>query len=202
MLLSLSLSAEEERKEIKIESITAESISNDDQGNLLLEGKVFIKTNLLTFSTDTALFNQSEGVIELFGNVEVKSEKVTLNSSEVLANLNRQTLAVKQVEINNNDSVFSRAQEFLLKTSGDVELVNASITSCSKEDPIWVLSTKRITYLKDQNNAVIRGIKLKIYLFFSGLMSGLLWEMRGYQVFLLQESIKPIMALTFLFLIT
>lgn len=162
MLLSLSLSAEEERKEIKIESITAESISNDEQGNLLLEGKVFIKTNLLTFSTDTALFNQSEGVIELFGNVEVKSEKVKLNSSEVLANLNRQTLAVKQVEINNNDSVFSSAQEFLLKTSGDVELVNASITSCLKEDPIWVLSTKRITYLKDQNNAVIRGIKLKI----------------------------------------
>ncbi|HIB75722.1 MAG TPA: hypothetical protein EYO56_07630, partial [Gammaproteobacteria bacterium] len=111
MLLSLSLSAEEERKEIKIESITAESISNDEQGNLLLEGKVLIKTNLLTFSTDTALFNQSEGVIELFGNVEVKSEKVTLNSSEVLANLNRQTLAVKQVEINNNDSVFSSAQE-------------------------------------------------------------------------------------------
>ena len=48
MLSSLYLSAEEERKEIKIESITAESISNDEQGNLLLEGKVFIKTNLLS----------------------------------------------------------------------------------------------------------------------------------------------------------
>ena len=48
MLSSLYLSAEEERKEIKIESITAESISYDEQGNLLLEGKVFIKTNLLS----------------------------------------------------------------------------------------------------------------------------------------------------------
>ena len=86
---------EEERKEIKIESITAESISNDEQGNLLLKGKVFIKTNLLTFSTDTALYNQSEGIIELFGNGEVKSEKVKLNSSEVLANLNRQVFFEK-----------------------------------------------------------------------------------------------------------
>ena len=162
LLSSFSLSDEEERKEIKIESITAESISNDEKGNLLLEGKVFITTNLLTFSTDKALFNQSEGVIELFGNVEVKSEKVKLNSSEVLANLNRQTLSVKQADINSNDSVFSNAQEFLLKTSGDVELVNASVTSCSKEDPIWVISTKRITYLADKNNAVIRGIRLTI----------------------------------------
>ena len=75
MLLSLSLSAEEERKEIKIESITAESISNDEQGNLLLEGKVFIKTNLLTFSTDTALFNQSEGVISYLGMLKLNQKK-------------------------------------------------------------------------------------------------------------------------------
>ena len=162
MQFSLCTAEEQERKEIKIESIKAESISNDEKGNLLLKGKVFIKTNFLTFRTDEALFNQSDGILELFGNVEISGLDTKISSSELQANLKLQSFSIKQAEINRGDSSFGKAQEFLIKTSGDVELVNSSVNNCSKEEPAWEISTKKITYLKEKENAVIRGIKLKI----------------------------------------
>ena len=47
--LSVCIAEDQEKREVKIESIKAESISNDKEGNLLLEGKVLIKTNILDF---------------------------------------------------------------------------------------------------------------------------------------------------------
>ena len=162
MQISLFEAEEQEKEEIKIESIKAQNISNDEHGNLLLEGQVFIKTNLLDFQTDKASFNQSEGLLELFGNVEVTSSDFKVTSSEIKANLKQQSFAVKQVGIARNDSSFASAQEFLIKTSGDVELKNSSVTNCSIDDPAWEISTRRITYIKEKKNAVIKGIKLKI----------------------------------------
>ena len=162
MQISLFEAEEQEKEEIKIESIKAQNISNDEHGNLLLEGQVFIKTNLLDFQTDKASFNQSEGLLELFGNVEVTSTDFRVTSSEIKANLKQQSFAVKQVEINRSDSSFASAQEFLIKTSGDVELKNSSVTNCSIDDPAWEISTRSITYIKEEKNAVIKGIKLKI----------------------------------------
>lgn len=90
-ILAGQLSSEEEKKGIKIESLKAEKAENDERGNLLLEGKVFIKTDLLNFKTDKAIFNESEGLLELLGNVEVESRVFNLRSTELMANLNQQS---------------------------------------------------------------------------------------------------------------
>lgn len=160
--LSVCIAEDQEKREVKIESIKAESISNDKEGNLLLEGKVLIKTNILDFQTDKAFFNQSKGLLELLGNVEVSGLDIKINSREMKANLKQQSFSVNHAEINRGDSNFVKAQEFFIKTSGDVELVNSSVNNCSKSNPAWEISTQRITYLKEKNNAVIKGIKLKI----------------------------------------
>ena len=176
--LSLCVAEDQEKREVKIESIKADSISNDEEGNLLLEGKVLIKTNILDFQTDKAFFNQSKGLLELKGNVKVSGLDIEINSREINANLKQQSFSVNNAEINRGDSNFAKAQEFLIKTSGDIELINSSVNNCSKNNPAWEISTQRITYLKEKNNAVIKGIKLKIFLFSIYLISELLLEMK------------------------
>ena len=60
------------------------------------------------------------------------------------------------------DSLSVSVNDLIVKTSGNVELINSSITSCSKEDPTWAITTKKITYLSNERTAIIKGIKLKI----------------------------------------
>jgi len=162
LLISMGTIHSSEREEIKIKTIEAETISNDKDGNLILKGNVIINTNLLSFSSSSALLNESEGLLELVGDVEVLSENFEVNSSEMEANLNLQTFLAKSTEINDKNSNFGSTEELVIKTSGDVELINTSVTSCSKEDPAWTILTRSITYLDEPKNVVIKGIKLKI----------------------------------------
>ena len=64
LLISIESIHSSEREEIEIKSIEAESISSDKDGNLILKGKVIINTNLLSFSSSSALLNESEGLLE------------------------------------------------------------------------------------------------------------------------------------------
>ena len=91
LLISIESIHSSEREEIEIKSIEAESISSDKDGNLILKGKVIINTNLLSFSSSSALLNASEGLLEVVGDVEVISDNFEVNSSEMKANLNLQT---------------------------------------------------------------------------------------------------------------
>ena len=79
LLISIESIHSSEREEIKIKSIEAESISSDKDGNLILKGEVIINTNLLSFSSSSALLNESEGLLELVGDVEVISDNFEVN---------------------------------------------------------------------------------------------------------------------------
>ncbi|SVE10730.1 uncharacterized protein METZ01_LOCUS463584, partial [marine metagenome] len=92
--LDMCIAEDQEKKEVKIESIKAENISNDKDGNLLLEGNVLIKTNILDFQTDKASFNPSKGLLELLGNVEVSGLDIKINSRKIKANLKQQSFSV------------------------------------------------------------------------------------------------------------
>lgn len=151
-----------ENEKIKIETIESDSISSDGKGNLLLEGNVFITSNLLSFSSSTAIFNESEGLLELIGEVEIISETIKVNASEVKANLNVRTLLTKETLINHSNTNFGSTDEIVIKASGDVELINTLLTSCSIEDPYWSLTANNISYLKEPSDVIIKGIKLRI----------------------------------------
>ena len=86
MFPSVFLYAENE-EEIEIKSITAENISNNKSGDIILEGNVEIKSNLLTFFADKAIFNESKGLIELSENIYVEKEDLRFNSSEIKGKL-------------------------------------------------------------------------------------------------------------------
>ena len=129
----LSLAKENAIDEITVESLNADYVTNDIDGNLILEGNVYIKTNLLDFYSDKALFNQTDGLLELVGKVKVESPSLLINSSQISANLNLKSFSLEQADIKINDSSFGSASEFVIKTSGDIELINSSITNCSKE---------------------------------------------------------------------
>ena len=158
----LSLAKENAIDEITVESLNADYVTNDIDGNLILEGNVYIKTNLLDFYSDKALFNQTDGLLELVGKVKVESPSLLINSSQISANLNLKSFSLEQADIKINDSSFGSASEFVIKTSGDIELINSSITNCSKENPSWEISLRSIEFFKENQNAVIKGIKLKI----------------------------------------
>ena len=162
LLISIESIHSSEREEIKIKSIEAESISSDKDGNLILKGEVIINTNLLSFSSSSALLNESEGLLELVGDVEVISNNFEVNSSEMKANLNLQTFLAKSTEIYDENSNFGSTEELVIRSSGDVELINTSVTSCSKEDPAWTISTKSITYLDGSKKCGNKRYKIKI----------------------------------------
>ena len=147
LLISMGTIHSSEREEIKIKTIEAETISNDKDGNLILKGNVIINTNLLSFSSSSALLNESEGLLELVGDVEVLSDNFEVNSSEMEANLNLQTFLAKSTEINDKNSNFGSTEELVINTSGDVELINTSVTSCSKEDPTWTILTLSLIHI-------------------------------------------------------
>ena len=114
LLISIETIHGSEREEIKIKTIEAETISNDKDGNLILEGNVIINTNLLSFSSSSALLNESEGLLELVGDVEVISDNFEVNSSEMKANLNLQTFLGKSTEIYDKNSNLVRRKSLLL----------------------------------------------------------------------------------------
>ena len=115
LLISMGTIHSSEREEIKIKTIEAETISNDKDGNLILKGNVIINTNLLSFSSSSALLNESEGLLELVGDVEVLSDNFEVNSSEMEANLNLQTFLAKSTEINDKNSNFGSTDELVIR---------------------------------------------------------------------------------------
>ena len=145
-----------------IQTIDAKNISNDKEGNLILEGGVLIVTNLVQFKTDRALYNQDKGTIELFDNTEVISSNLLIDTSYILANLKESSFKMRKGELNFKDQSYGNAEELYIKTSGDVVLLNTSLNNCSEEDPAWQIETKQIELLQEKNNAIIRGIKFRI----------------------------------------
>ena len=162
LMFSSILLYSENVEEIEIKSVTAENISNNKAGDIILEGNVVIRSNLLAFFADKAIFNESKGLIELSQNIYVEKGDLRFNSSELQGELKTKTFLSKNIEMQQRDSLSVSANELIVKTSGNVELINSFITSCSQEDPTWAISTKKITYLNNENTAIIKGIKLKI----------------------------------------
>lgn len=161
-LFSGEIFSSPENEKIKIETIKSDSISSDGKGNLFLDGNVVITSDILSFSSSKAIFNESEGLLELIGEVEIISKTIKVNASDVKANLNIRTLLTKETLINHTNVNFGSTEKIVIKASGDVELINTLLTSCSIEDPYWSLTAKNISYMKDPSNVIIKGIKLRI----------------------------------------
>ena len=79
-----------------------------------------------------------------------------------MANLSNQTFFLSKTSYTLLEKTFGEAEEFSVLSSGNVELLNTSFNNCSKDDPVWEVSAKKITLLKDEQNVIIRDIKLKI----------------------------------------
>jgi len=155
-----SISADQEP--IKVESIDAESVITDEFGDLKLSGNVYIKTNYLEFWSQKATYNSQNQSFILEGEVKALSKNLSIDASKLMANLSNQTFFLSKTSYTLLKKTFGEADEFSVLSSGNIELLNTSFNNCSKDDPVWEVSAKKITLLKDEQNIIIRDIKLKI----------------------------------------
>tara|TARA_B110000914_G_scaffold151211_1_gene132548 strand:+ start:374 stop:2587 length:2214 start_codon:yes stop_codon:yes gene_type:complete len=151
-----------DQEPIKVESIDAENVSTDELGDLKLSGNVYIKTNYLEFWSQKATYNNENQSFILEGEVKVLSKNLSIDTNELMANLSSQTFFLSKTSFTLLDRTFGKADKFSVLASGNVELLNTSFNNCSKDDPFWEISAKKITLLKDEQNVVIRDISLKI----------------------------------------
>jgi LPS-assembly protein len=147
---------------IKVESIDAKSVTTDESGDLKLSGNVYIKTNHLEFWSQKATYNSENQSLILEGEVKALSKNLSIDTNKLIANLSSQTFFLSKTSYTLLERTFGEADEFSVLPSGDVELLNTSFNNCSKDDPFWEVSAKKITLLKDQQNVIIRDIKLEI----------------------------------------
>ena len=147
---------------IKVESIDAKNVSTDASGNLKLSGDVYIKTNYLEFWSEEATYNPENQSFKLEGEVKVLSKNLSIDANKLKANLSDQTFSLSKTSYTLLERTFGQAQEFKVLASGNVELLNTSFNNCSKDDPSWEVSANKITLLNDEQNIVIRDIKLKL----------------------------------------
>ena len=151
-----------DQEPIKVESIDAESVITDEFGDLKLSGNVYIKTNYLEFWSQKATYNSQNQSFILEGEVKALSKNLSIDASKLMANLSNQTFFLSKTSYTLLEKTFGEADEFSVLSSGNVELLNTSFNNCSKDDPVWEVSAKKITLLKDEQNIIIRDIKLKI----------------------------------------
>ena len=147
---------------IKVESIDAESVTTDEFGDLQLSGNVYIKTNYLEFWSQKATYNGRNQSFILEGEVKALSKNLSIDTDKLVANLSSQTFFLSKTSYTLLERTFGEAGEFSVLPSGDVELLNTSFNNCSKDDPLWEVSARKITLLKDEQNVIIRDIQLKI----------------------------------------
>ena len=149
-------------EEIKIDSIDAQIITTIDTDTLSLEGNVVIKTELLEFWSDKAIYNKNKKSIALEGSIRVLSKNLEISAEEMEANLLNSTFYITQTSFSFMNKNFGNADSIRVYTDEKVELLNTSLNSCSAEDPIWELKVDKLTLLETGRNAVIKGASLKI----------------------------------------
>ena len=160
LVFSINLLSEPEK--VLLKTIDAKNILTGPNGELKLEGNVYIKTNLLEFWSDRATYNKENQSFKLAGNVKVLSKNLELSSKTLAANLSEQTFMLKSSSFVFQNSVYGKAKTLKILKSGNIELLNTSFNSCSLDDPVWDISSKKITLIEKENKAIVRGLKFKI----------------------------------------
>ena len=161
LLLSFEIIAEK-INQIKIESIDAKEIISMPDGSLKFSGEVIVKTNILTIKANEALFNEALSSLSLIGKVYIETSNVNISGKKIIANFSNQFFIASEAEYLLKNGVKGTVQEAIVNSSGDLNLKNVTYTNCNVDDPFWTISSDKISLLKEKENAVIRGIKLKI----------------------------------------
>lgn len=148
--------------EIRIDSIDAQIITTIDSNTLSLEGNVVIKTELLEFWSEKAIYNKGKKSIKLEGSIRVLSKNLDISAKEMEANLLDRTFYITDTSFSFMKKSFGNADSIRVYANEEIELLNTSLSSCSIEDPVWQLKAGSLTLLETGRNAVVRGVKLKI----------------------------------------
>ena len=149
-------------EEIKIDSIDAQIITTIDPNTLSLEGNVVIKTELLEFWSEKAIYDKSKKTIKLEGSIRVLSKHLDISAKEMEANLLDRTFYIAETSFSFMKKNFGSADSIRVYANEKIELLNTSLNSCSIEDPAWQLKAESLTLLETGRNAIIKGVSLKI----------------------------------------
>ena len=148
--------------EIKIDTIDAQIITTLDPDTLSLEGNVVIKTELLEFWSDKAIYNKNKKSLILEGSIRVLSKNLDISAKQMKANLLDRTFYITETSFSFMNKNFGKADSIRVYANEKVEILNTSLNSCSVQNPIWQLNAESLTVLETGRNTVIKGISLKI----------------------------------------
>ena len=148
--------------EIKIDTIDAQIITTLDPDTLSLEGNVVIKTELLEFWSDKAIYNKNNKSLILEGSIRVLSKNLDISAKQMKANLLDRTFYITETSFSFMNKNFGKADSIRVYANEKVEILNTSLNSCSVQNPIWQLNAESLTVLETGRNTVIKGISLKI----------------------------------------
>ena len=150
------------REHIEIKSINAKEIISDLDGNLIFSGDVRVETNLLKIKATTAIFNEVLSLLTLQGDVSIETSSVHISGKKVIANFSEQLFQASEAKYLLKKGPTGNADEISVNSSGNLVISDITYSNCNIDDPFWHVTANKITLLKDQNNALIKGISLKI----------------------------------------
>ncbi|MDG2060791.1 MAG: LPS assembly protein LptD [SAR86 cluster bacterium] len=147
---------------VEINSIDAEKITSNENGDLIFSGSVEVKTNFLELSSNKAVYNEEKEILNLYGNISISSSGTKVEGEKMIANFSNQLFSATDARYTLNKGASGIASNITLNADGNIKLEGATYINCNISDPFWEISAKEINLLKNQKNAIIKGISLKI----------------------------------------
>ena len=121
--------------EIIIKSIDSDNIITNKSNSLILSGNVVVKTDEIELWSDTANYDQKNQTLELIGNIKALSKNLLTEADYLLANISQQSFVMNGAKIDFLKRVTGSSDQIKIFTSGKVELLNTSFSSCKPEKP-------------------------------------------------------------------
>jgi len=141
------------------------------QGVSELDGSVIIQRNQQTLNADNARYDRQTEQVNASGNISLNSGKTTFSSDRIDYNLAKQAGTIENAKYQMEGShVHGQSKTITQKNADELELSQATYTTCPAPDPSWHLSSGNIslnnkTKTGTAKNVVLRAGNIPLFYF-------------------------------------
>lgn len=144
--------------------IEAERLSGRPDVDAQAEGKVELRRGSLVLRADRVDYRQADGIAKALGNVQVESEGARFTGPELQLQLERfEGYFLEPTYFFSRLQAGGQAERFDFIDRDHGVATDASYTSCTPEDPAWVLSARRVSLDMAKEEGRAEGGVLRFY---------------------------------------
>ena len=147
---------------VRINSMNADEVNTDLEGNLIFTGSVLIETNHLDIKANLAIFNEKKSELTLLEGVSIETSNVDISGKKIFANFAEQLFSASDAKYLFKKGSSGNVEKVSIDAASNLIIENSSYTNCSINDPFWEISSNKVSLLSEDDNAVIEGVRLKI----------------------------------------